>query len=685
MKKLTLLAAAMVLGCAGAARAAIGTVQARTDGTVVAPVALEERLLAVEAVTGAVSGITGPYVSSVNGLTGAVTVATAAQGALADTALQPHSITGLASIASVAAAIAAIPAPTGVPFWYEYGNSNFFATLQGGTGYVWKVTAIASRYEVTFSPDARTQNDGVYPPASTLTYPFTNGLWRGYVLSGLTNDVLCLNGSGTARWRGVGTSYPLTLTASLNALGTAVVSNFPFHFTTNLYTRLASTNDLANYLTLDDYIAGTNLLADQMQAIANNAAMATNRAPVYLSVGAEYPVVSTVTPSNRIVVTDSAGSASGSWGAYTNRASGFEANGWAWSTADGGSLLHTSLAYYDQGDIPGNWTGYGPAAPGSVHVEWYTYPVTNWSTNTVISSGQLQGAHIAPASIPDSALAVPPLSASAVSNIAASAASGSVVPPSTLTPIYNVATGAVTTVNVSTSNLIYYIEASGQTTITNILPALNCSSNLSYTIRYNATTTNALDPVWDPRMQFAGGTPYMTCTGLLEIVCQSACGTIIKARQTWPTVYQWSWCPYVAGGSLAVNAQADGANAPATTTRYFRNPFCGTPLTMIRSKIWYTNNLTTNTLIFGTSHRSDTILSVQSAITNVVAGSATYEYQKTFAAVWTPASASSESMFYVSAISTSGTTGRMYLSQQLARPADENETAYFNFGGRDFR
>lgn len=90
MKKLTLLAAAMVLGCAGAARAAIGTVQARTDGTVVAPVALEERLLAVQehvqrtdnphAVTaqqiGALTSAPPQSVLSVNGQTGVVSVGT---------------------------------------------------------------------------------------------------------------------------------------------------------------------------------------------------------------------------------------------------------------------------------------------------------------------------------------------------------------------------------------------------------------------------------------------------------------------------------------------------------------------------------------------------------------------------------------------------------------------------------
>jgi hypothetical protein len=684
MKKLTLLAAAMVLGCAGAARAAIGTVQARTDGTVVAPVALEERLLAVEAVTGAVSGITGPYVSSVNGLTGAVTVATAAQGALADTALQPHSITGLASIASVAAAIAAIPAPAGVPFWYEYGNSNFFATLQGGTGYVWKITYYPTSTFVTFSADFKTVSDNVTPPAQSLAFPFTNGLWSGYVVNAITNEILYLNGSGTARWRGVGASYPLTLSASLNAAGTAVVSNVYAYAATNLYTRIASTNDLARYATLDDYIAGTNLLADQLIAIANNAAMATNRHPVFLSVSAAYPVVTIATDSNRIVVTDNAGSASGAWGTYTNQPgmAVFNASGWAWWQTT--QLKHSSLAYYYNGGIPGNWTGTGPAAPGSVHVAWYTYALTNWSTNTVVSSGQLQGAHIAPGSVPDSALAVPPITASAVSNIAASAASGSVVPPSTLTPIYNVATGAVTTVEWSATPRINYIELATPTVITNSLTNIgNCASNATVEVWVNVTATNALAPVWDARIEWQNGVPEMTVTGLYKFALSSACGTRIQARQTWPTKYNWSLLPYVSGGTLTVNAYADGAAAPATTVRNFRNPFCGTDLTMVRMEVYYANNNTTNTFIFGSTFRSDSINTIQETQTNLlVAGGAGFTFERKLMLVWTETAATAESMFFCSAASTSGNTGRMYISQQLARPANELETAAYVAGWR---
>lgn len=123
-----------------------------------------------------------------------------------------------------------------------------------------------------------------------------------------------------------------------------------------------------------------------------------------------------------------------------------------------------------------------------------------------------------------------------VANLPTSSGSSSA---SALVPIVNVATGALSTVIVSTTNQIYYIEASGATTVTNILPSIDCSSNLSYEIWYNAATTNALAPLWDSRMQFAGGSPDMTCTGVYKIACSSPCGTVIQARQTWPTVYEW--------------------------------------------------------------------------------------------------------------------------------------------------
>lgn len=176
----------------------------------------------------------------------------------------------------------------------------------------------------------------------------------------------------------------------------------------------------------------------------------------------------------------------------------------------------------------------------------------------------------------------------------------------------------------------------------------------------------------------------MTCTGVYKFALSSPCGTIIQARQTWPTVYAWQTAGYVAGGSLAVGAWVDGAVAPATTTRYFRNPFCGTTLVIVRSGIYYSSNNTTNTIVYGSSQRSDAITSIRPSFTNTVIGSAPYTFRKTYPAVWTDL-ITSESMFYISAISTSGTTGRMHLSQQTARPANENEIIYYNAGGRDFR
>jgi hypothetical protein len=121
------------------------------------------------------------------------------------------------------------------------------------------------------------------------------------------------------------------------------------------------------------------------------------------------------------------------------------------------------------------------------------------------------------------------------------AAAGGVTNVILSTPISTLTTGAVVTVTPSQSRRVYQVSASSPITLTNNLTALgaNCTTNYEWETWINYTATNALSTVWDSRIQWQQQTPDLTVTGLYKFAMSTACGTIIQARQTWPTVHPW--------------------------------------------------------------------------------------------------------------------------------------------------
>jgi hypothetical protein len=118
------------------------------------------------------------------------------------------------------------------------------------------------------------------------------------------------------------------------------------------------------------------------------------------------------------------------------------------------------------------------------------------------------------------------------------AAAGGVTNVIFSTPISTLTTGAVVTVTPSQSRRVYQVSASTPITLTNNLTALgaNCTTNYEWETWINYTVTNALSTVWDSRIQWAQQTPDLTVTGLYKFAMSTACGTVIQARQTYPTV-----------------------------------------------------------------------------------------------------------------------------------------------------
>jgi hypothetical protein len=133
------------------------------------------------------------------------------------------------------------------------------------------------------------------------------------------------------------------------------------------------------------------------------------------------------------------------------------------------------------------------------------------------------------------------------------------------TPISTLTTGAVVTVAPSQSKRIYQVSASTPITLTNDLSQLgaNCTTNYEWETWINYTDTNALSTVWDSRIRWQQQTPDLTVTGLYKFAMSTACGTIIQARQTYPTVYQWATpeCQLLSGSMSAYPITLSGAGA----------------------------------------------------------------------------------------------------------------------------
>jgi hypothetical protein len=138
------------------------------------------------------------------------------------------------------------------------------------------------------------------------------------------------------------------------------------------------------------------------------------------------------------------------------------------------------------------------------------------------------------------------------------------------TPISTLSTGAVVTVTPSQSRRVYQVEASVPITLTNNLSALaaNCTTNYEWETWINYTDTNALSTVWDSRINWQQQTPDLTVTGLYKFAMSTACGTIIQARQTWPTVYKWEPMIY-AGAGGTFNSALMRADFNFASTNYF--------------------------------------------------------------------------------------------------------------------
>ncbi len=166
--------------------------------------------------------------------------------------------------------VAALPPPTGAPIWYDAADSNYFATVRGGTGLVWKVTIPVIGTGVVVS--AGFNVSGLFPPVLNGFPFYTNNFTGAFDYGGYT-AMIRHSGPGIS-WGTYGTTYPMKLIpVTVYAQGTATVDLVYGPATTNLYTRIASTNDLSRYATLDAWVASTNLLNDQIIAVNNNAAM----------------------------------------------------------------------------------------------------------------------------------------------------------------------------------------------------------------------------------------------------------------------------------------------------------------------------------------------------------------------------------------------------------------------------
>lgn len=116
--------------------------------------------------------------------------------------------------------------------------------------------------------------------------------------------------------------------------------------------------------------------------------------------------------------------------------------------------------------------------------------------------------------------------------------------PLAWTPITTGAGGTVLTANVTTARSVYSFSTDVAVTLTNDLSAitLNFTTNYDWQVWISMNTQAALSSIatnWDARIEWLGGTPDFSCTGLYKFAMSTACGTRIQARQIYPTVYPW--------------------------------------------------------------------------------------------------------------------------------------------------
>lgn len=256
---------------------------------------------------------------------------------------------------------------------------------------------------------------------------------------------------------------------------------------------------------------------------------------------------------------------------------------------------------------------------------------------------------------------------------------------STLVPIVAVTTAAVTTVTWSATPQIAYIDLYTQTTLTNSLPSLNCTSNMSVEVWINAAVTNALNPLWDARVEWSEGTPEMTCTGLYKFAFSSACGTRIQGRQTWPTMAAWSEVPFAKSATINANGSVSFLSASQTVAGYIA---VHAPKILEVAVEQYSTRFIPEggiNIICGAGWSSGSTFGNPVITNNIPAwGAGTKVISKRFFV------GVSNYANYVGFIIKNATTNTANEFNPAAvfvvtRSANENEILYYNAGGRDFR
>jgi hypothetical protein len=255
------------------------------------------------------------------------------------------------------------------------------------------------------------------------------------------------------------------------------------------------------------------------------------------------------------------------------------------------------------------------------------------------------------------------------------------------TPISTLTTGAVVTVTPSQSKRIYQVEASTPITLTNNLTALgaNCTTNYEWETWINYTATNALSTVWDSRIRWQQQTPDLTVTGLYKFAMSTACGTIIQARQTYPTVYTHSGLfTYANQGQTqtpVVGASVISAGATNGTFLTRLQEFPSKPV--ILSFLVYGGNaapsaITFDHLIYGAG--SDQ-LSVSSATLPTLSG---YARVTAYVPACTSVGVATGTSYAMTRcnVTRASTNSVISVYSIIGRPANELETAAYNAGWR---
>ncbi len=267
------------------------------------------------------------------------------------------------------------------------------------------------------------------------------------------------------------------------------------------------------------------------------------------------------------------------------------------------------------------------------------------------------------------------------------AAAGGVTNVIISTPISTLTTGEVVMVTPSQSKRVYQVKASVPITLTNDLSQLgaNCTTNYEWETWINYTATNALSTVWDSRIAWQQQTPDLTVTGLYKFAFSTACGTIIQARQTYPTVYSWR------GGMIGndsgvkkpyIYGLVSTATPASTSTNYYAMETSPAVPEITRFSCYggvATNNIVISSAIgffYAVPTASSTVIRAPTTVVGAIGSPITLQ-------IYHPASTGANNVDYIGVtMQSASTAAALNLYNLRRRPANELEINAYNAGWR---